>query len=212
MSTKDRIKQDYITQKGILTGFISIQKPSIKFNKKGTYQASILISKEEGEALVDIIKNIRKEQFKKTGKGTQLAEITQCIPYFQVDEETGEKIVDKEGRYLLKTGATAYVKNMIPDVKIPVIDAKCKPISDISIGEGSIARLALSLEGYSTAGKTGVSVKLKACQIIQLVEYSTSNKYLKNFSEEEGFDCSEYQKNTDTPCEEAPEEEEEADF
>ena len=96
-----------------------------------------------------------------------------------------------------------------------MINAKKQPITgNISIGEGTIARLGVTLSGYSVAGKTGVSVKLGLVQIINLVEYSASGFNLDEFDEEDGFDGvgDEF---TDEPVETSDVEEdddEEADF
>lgn len=188
---KKSVSEKYTTGKGTLTGFISIFEPSTKFNKEGTYQAHILLDKEEGEILASKIKALRTEQFKTFGKGTKVAELTQCIPYTTTNEE-GEEIEDTEGRYILKTKAGAFIKDGKITQKIPVLDAKLKPVKGVKVGEGTIAKLGVDLVGYSVAGKTGVSVKLKLVQIIDLVEYvggATADAY--GLTEEDGFDFDE---------------------
>ena len=205
---KESISKKYTTDKGELTGFISIFEPSTKFNKDGVYSANILLSKEEGEKLAEEIKTIRTEQFKTYGKGTKVAEITRCVPYGIVDEETGEETPDSEGRYILKTTSKAFIEGGKPRVKIAVFDGKLNPVQDVKIGAGTIAKLSISLDGYSVAGKTGVSVKLKAVQIIDLVEYGTGNGESYGFGkEDEAFDSTEVITSTTEPTEE-PEEEE----
>lgn len=191
MSEKKSISDKYTTGKGTLVGFISLFEPSTKFNKEGVYQAHILLPKEEGEALAAKIKSIRTEQFKTFGKGTKVADLTQCVPYTTPNEE-GEEIEDAEGRYVLKTKASAFIKDGKPTNKVPVLDAKLKPVKGIKVGEGTVARLGVDLVGYSVAGKTGVSVKLKLAQIIELVEYSggaTADAY--GLTAEDGFDFTE---------------------
>lgn len=188
-NNKEHVKEKYVTGKGELVGFISIVKPSTKYDSKGKdgYVAHILLPKEEGEALVTKLKEIRTEQFKKYGKGTKVAELP-CLPYEIVDKETGEATPDAEGRYIFKTKASAYIENGKPKFKPALYNAKCKPINNISIGEGTVAKLAVTLSGYSVAGKTGVSAKLGAVQIIDLVEFSGGAFSANTFDEEEGFD------------------------
>lgn len=186
-NNKEHITEKYVTGKGTLTGFIAICEPSTKFDKEGVFRADILLPKEEGEALAQKIKDIRTEQFKKYGKGTKVAEITKCIPYTKVNEETGEEIPDEEGRYILKTNAKAFIENGKPNFKPMIINAKKQPVKNIKVGEGTIARLGVTLSGYSVAGKTGVSVKLGLIQIIELVEYSGGFS-TDDFDVEEGFD------------------------
>ena len=187
-NNKEHVTDKYVTGKGELTGFIALTKPSTKFNKQGVFTTNILLSKEEGEALVEKLKTIRTEQFKKYGKGTKAAEITKCKPYTTVNEETGEEIPDPQGRYVLNANASAYIENGKIGKRIKIINAKKQEVKNINIGEGTIARLGLNLSGYSVAGKTGVSVKLGMVQIINLVEYQNGGFSLDAFDEEEGFD------------------------
>lgn len=189
MAKNNSVTEKYVTGKGELVGFISIITPSTAFNnKEGKYSASILLDKKEGKALADKIREVRTEQYKKYGKGTKVAEITQCVPYTTVDEETGEEIPDKEGRYILKTSAKAYIENGVPRVKPRVINAKKQGVKNVKIGAGTIARLGVTLSGYSVAGKTGVSVKLGIVQIIELVEYTSGGFSADAFDIEEGYD------------------------
>lgn len=212
---KKSVSKKYTTKKGTLTGFISIFEPSTKFNKDGTYQAHLLIDRAEGEELAALIKEIRTEQYKTYGKGTKVADITQCVPYTIANDETGEEIEDSEGRYVLKTKAGAFIKEGKVTNKIPVYDAKLKPIKNVKVGEGTVAKLGVELSGYSVAGKTGVSVKLKLVQIIDLVEYSggaTAEAF--GLTEEDGFEFDEDAVEETTVAEGTSEdgEEEELDF
>lgn len=216
-NNKEHITEKYVTGKGELTGFIALIKPSTKFNKKGVYTANILLPKEEGEKLEAKLKEIRTEQFKTYGKKTKVTDLP-CKPYEIVNEEDGTVSKDPEGRYILKTSASAYIENGKIGRRIPIINAKKQPVKSISVGEGTIARLGVVLSGYSVAGKTGVSAKLGLVQIIDLVEYSGNAFSLDMFEEEEGFDGlgEEFKDDTiaQTATEDASEdgEEEELDF
>lgn len=208
MAKKEAVIEKYVTGKGELTGFVALVTPSTKFNKEGVYSTSILLDKKEGEALVEKLKEIRKEQFKTYGKGTKCTEIS-CEPYSTTTED-GEEIPDSKGRYILKAKANAYIKDGKPDYKIPIINAKRQPVKNIKIGEGTIARLLLQLCGYSVAGKTGVSIKLKGVQIIDLVEFDGGN-ITNEFEDEEGFEGT-GEEFEETLIEDEPVEDEEADF
>lgn len=187
-NNKQHVTKKYVTGKGELVGFISIVEPSTKFDKEGVYKADILLPKEEGEALAAMIKEVRTEQFKTYGKGTKVADLTKCVPYTIVDEETGEETPDAEGRYILKTNSKAFIENGKPKKKIVIYNAKKQPVKKVNIGEGTIARLGVVLSGYSVAGKTGVSVKLGMVQIINLVEYQGGGWSADGLDEEDGFD------------------------
>lgn len=184
---KEHVTKKYVTGKGELVGFIAISTPSTKFNKEGRYSASILLPKEEGKQLEALAKEVRTEQFKTYGKGTKVTELP-CKPYEIIDEETGEVTKDPEGRYILKTAQSAYIKGGKITKRIMIINAKKKTVKNISVGEGTIARLGVTLSGYSIAGKTGVSAKLGMIQIIDLVEFVGGGFSADEFDEEEGFD------------------------
>ena len=212
-NNKEHVTEKYVTGKGELTGFIALIKPSTRFNKKGVYTANILLPKEEGKELEAKVKEVRTEQFKTFGKGTKVTELP-IKPYEIVDEETGEATPDPEGRYILKTSASAYIENGKIGKRIQIINAKKQPVKNISIGEGTIARLGVVLSGYSVAGKTGVSVKLGLVQIIELVEYASSGFDINAFDEEEGFDGvgTEFTEEETTTPEDTAEADEEEDF
>lgn len=209
MAKRECVMEKITTPKGKLTGFIGINTPSTKFNKEGIYTANLLLSKEDGEKIAEKIKAIRTEQYKTYGKGTKIVDLTRCLPYTLTDEETGEEILDTDGRYILKTTAKAFIKDNVPSVTIPVFDSKGKKFT-ANIGSGSTAKLSISLEGYTVAGKTGVSVKLKAVQIIDLVEYGSGNAGSYGFEEEDGYVASDTDEELTTNSN--PEDDEEADF
>lgn len=206
------VTEQYITGKGELVGYIALIEPSTKFNKDGIYTSYILLDKVEGEKLTKKMKDIRTEQFKKYGKGSKVAELS-CKPYEIVNPETGEATPDKEGRYILTAKANAYIKDGKPTFRPRIINAKKQNVKNVKVGEGTIARLGVTLSGYTVAGKTGVSVKLGMVQIIKLVEYSSCGFSLDGFDEEDGYDGvgEEFTEElTSTPASE--EEEDEEDF
>ena len=192
MANKETVTKKIVTGVGELTGFISLFKPSTRYDKDGTYQANIILPKEEGERIAAIIKDVRTEQFKTYGKGTKVTDLTQCSPLTIVDEETGEETPDEEGRYIFKTKAKAFVKDGKPTAFIQVMDSKLRPMTNASVGAGTKAKLGAVLSGYCVAGKTGVSVKLKMVQILDLVKYKGGeNPEDFGFTAEDGFEGTE---------------------
>ena len=200
------VKKKYVTGKGILTGFIAIQKPSQQFDN---YTANILLSKAEGEKLVKELKELQKEQFALSGKKGKLAELP-CKPYMIQDEETGEELPDTLCRYIFKAGGKAHNDSGELILQPQLINAKCQPIKgELNIGEGTVARLQVMLKGYKAPMGIGVSAKLLGCQIIDLVQYA-SGFSAEDFDEEEGFDGTgtEFREETKVVAEDSDEEEE----
>lgn len=207
---KDSIRVKYSTGLGEVVGFVSVTKPSTKFDKDGLYQLNILIDEKEGKALHKKIEEIIQEQYEKFRKNNKKAEITACIPYTKVEKDEDGRIIketpDPDGRYVLKTKNKAYIKDGKVGQKIQVFDSKLNPVDVVNFGEGSKVKLGITLEGYSSNLGTGVSVKLRAVQIIEVNNYG-GFKAEDFFGEEDGYEYSE-----DEEAVTADEEDEEADF
>lgn len=181
-----------ITPKGELTGFNAIFEPSIKFNKQGVFSANVILSKEDGEKLLALVKEVQKTQFKEfKERGSALTDITAIKPLSVINEETGEETFDEQGRFILKAKNSARIKDGIKGFQIAVFDSKLKPVKKINLGDGSIVKLKLDIAGYTIAGKVGVSVKFTAVQIIKFVPYTGSANAAAGFDVEEGYDFDE---------------------
>ena len=191
-----RIKTELTTCKGTVIGFSAITSPSTKFNPDGQYSISILIPKKEGEEMLKQFQEIKRQQYKTFGKSSTAQEISRLKPYVVVVKNDDGEIVsetpDEEGRFILKATEKATIRCKNGEVinkKIKVFDAKGKPCNDLKIGEGSVVRLAIDVAGYTVAGKTGISVGLKAVQVIEYIEYGeggTAENF--GFEVEEGFE------------------------
>lgn len=176
----------YTTPAGIAQ-YPYLTKPDTKFNPDGEYKISVEIP---GAAAQDIV-TFLDEQFaasvakaKKENPGKKIKEGD--VPY-SVDDDSGKVTV----RFKLKAKVTP--KQGDPFEQRPALfDAKGKPIgTDTKIGGGSKVKVAYELVPYYTAiAGAGVSLRLKAVQVIDLVEFSggaSSEAY--GFGEEEGYEA-----------------------
>lgn len=176
----------YTTPAGIAQ-YPYLTKPDTKFNPDGEYKISVEIP---GAAAQDIV-TFLDEQFaasvakaKKENPGKKIKEGD--VPY-SVNDDTGKVTV----RFKLKAKVTP--KQGDPFEQRPALfDAKGKPIgADAKIGGGSKVKVAYELVPYYTAiAGAGVSLRLKAVQVIDLVEFSggaSSEAY--GFGEEEGYEA-----------------------
>lgn len=176
----------YTTPAGIAQ-YPYLTKPDTKFNPDGEYKISVEIP---GAAAQDIV-TFLDEQFaasvakaKKENPGKKIKEGD--VPY-SVNDDTGKVTI----RFKLKAKVTP--KQGDPFEQRPALfDAKGKPIGpDAKIGGGSKVKVAYELVPYYTAiAGAGVSLRLKAVQVIDLVEFSggaSSEAY--GFGEEEGYEA-----------------------
>jgi hypothetical protein len=180
----------YTTPAGIAQ-YPYLNKPDTKFNPDGDYKISLEIPGAAAQALVTFL----DEQFsasivkaKKENPGKKIKEGD--VPY-AIDEDTGKVTV----RFKLKAKVTP--KQGDPFEQRPAIfDAKGKPLTGDNlpnIGGGSKVKVAYELIPYYTAiAGAGVSLRLKAVQVIDLVEFSGgAGSEAYGFGKEEGYEAEE---------------------
>lgn len=176
----------YTTPAGIAQ-YPYLTKPDTKFNPDGEYKISVEIP---GAAAQDTV-TFLDEQFaasvakaKKDNPGKKIKEGD--VPY-SIAEDTGKVTV----RFKLKAKVTP--KQGDPFEQRPALfDAKGKPIgAEAKIGGGSKVKVAYEMVPYYTAiAGAGISLRLKAVQVIDLVEFSggaSSEAY--GFGQEEGYEA-----------------------
>jgi hypothetical protein len=176
----------YTTPAGIAQ-YPYLTKPDTKFNPDGEYKISVEIP---GAAAQDIV-TFLDEQFeasvakaKKDNPGKKIKEGD--VPY-SVNDDTGKVTV----RFKLKAKVTPKMGDPF-EQRPALFDAKGKPIgTDAKIGGGSKVKVAYEMVPYYTAiAGAGISLRLKAVQVIDLVEFSggaSSEAY--GFGEEEGYEA-----------------------
>lgn len=135
-------------------------------------------------------KKLKVEQRKKLGKITE-------NPLFTVlydpdtEEETGEVMMKFACRHSYVDKKTEERK-LLP--KPDVFDAFKKPVKNADPWSGTSGKVAFSVEdgGYfiPSDGKAGISMRLSAVQIIDLVEGGQRSADSYGFDEEDGFDGS----------------------
>ena len=211
-------KQNYVrttTPKG-KASYPWLNTPDTKFNADGEYKCSLIVPKKEAAALIKLIDEEAKKAL--AAAKAENPKAAKSIkegdkPYTMETNDDG----DETGNVIFKTKQRAKIKTKKGDeiVKtIPLFDAKGKRI-DAKVGGGSVLKLNVELAHYYVAGTklAGVSLRLQAAQIIELVEYGgggTASSY--GFGEEEGFEGEEAPKksNKKDTDEDASEDEAEA--
>lgn len=188
---KESIIKKITTGIGVVEGYISVVEPSTKFNPEGEYNIQVLVPNKEGIALAKTIVNMQDMQFDEYRKNSKKVEITAVKPYVKVEKDENGRIIketpDPEGRYIIKAKNKAYIKNGVVGQKIQIFDSKLNPMTGVKFGAGSKVRLGLTLEGYSTNLGTGVSVKLRMVQVLEMASFG-GYKADDFFTETEGYE------------------------
>lgn len=176
----------YVTPAGTAQ-YPYLTKPDTKFNPDGEYKLKLEIPGDKAQDLVTFLDEqfaLAQEKAKKENAGKKIKPGNE--PY-EIDQDSGKVTVN------FKLKAKVTPKNGEPFEQKPAIfDAKGKPImGDAKVGGGSKVKVAYEVLPYYTAiAGAGVSLRMKAVQVIELVEYSGgAGAGAYGFGEEEGYEA-----------------------
>lgn len=185
MSNKPKLPR-YVTPIGVAQ-YPHLTKPDTKFNPDGEYKVSLELDANAAQDIVTFL----DEQFaesvataKKENAGKKIKEGD--VPY-SVDEDSGKVTI----RFKLKAKVTPK-KGDAFEQRVAIFDAKGKPITgEIKIGGGTKMKVSYELIPYYTAiAGAGVSLRVRAVQIIELVEYGSGAQAGSfGFGEEDGYEA-----------------------
>lgn len=181
----------FVSPKGTAS-YPYLTKPDTKFNPDGEYKVSLIVAGDAASKAIDFLTDLHKAavaKAKKENAGKRVKEGD--LPFIENDDGTVT--------FKFKLKAKVTPKKGDPFEQKPALfDAKGKPLpGDPKVGGGSTIKVSYEVVPYYTAiAGAGISLRLKAVQIIELKEFSgggTAESY--GFGEEEGFESSE----DDTP-------------
>lgn len=162
-----------------------VNKPNTTFDPDGAYSCDIIVTEAEAKEFAAKIETIRSEahemEERKTGKKIRL-----CKEFPIKETEDGQWIIRSKQKAKGKNSRTGEVY----EFNIKLFDAQGQAC-DVEVGGGSKVKMAIKpYTWYSPSLGFGVSLQLKALQIIELVAPSASGAGASSFgftSEEEGF-------------------------
>ena len=140
-----------------------LNKPDTEYNKDGEYKVNLVLSKEDAQPLIDTINEVFKENLNDEMKKQDKKDLkTANPPYSEQLDGDGKPT----GNFIFKFKSKAAYKPAI-------FDASGETVIDPQIWGGSEIRVNAALYPYfvSSIG-AGVSLKLRAVQVIALVEGS----------------------------------------
>jgi hypothetical protein len=184
MSKRPKLPR-YITPKGTAQ-YPYLTKPDTKFNPDGDYKINLELESSEASEIMSFLDEQFAEAVEAAKKANPGKKIKQGDVPYSVDENTGKVTV----RFKLKAKVTP--KNGEPFEQRPALfDAKGNPLdADAKIGGGSKVKVAYEAIPYFTAiAGAGVSLRLRAVQVIELVEFSSGGAGAFGFGEEDGYEA-----------------------
>ena len=170
-----------VSPKG-LASYPFINKPSFKFKEEGEYSVKLVLNKEEGTKFADQVKTILRSAYKDQCALLKKDKLKMAeFPW----KEDGENMV-----FAFKARATYTTKEgVVYESKVALFDTKGNPVTEL-VGSNSVLRCACDVyPWYVPSMGMGVSLKLKAVQVVELVSPSR-NISAESFgftAEEEGY-------------------------
>jgi hypothetical protein len=207
MATTYVKRPTYTSPKGAFK-FPSLSKPDFgneKFPKPdGEYKTSLIVKREDAQGLIDILQpewdaaiKAGKEDFAKLPLPSRKKfGAVKEQPFFaeefdpETEEETGNVIFSFKTKYKILDKKT----NEVRFNKIGLFDAKGKPLAaNTAIYAGTIGKIAFQASPYFVAGQAmaGISLRLSAAQVIDLVGPGARTATQYGFGQEEGYEAGE---------------------
>jgi hypothetical protein len=155
-----------------------ITKADTKFNEEGEYKVTLVLDQ---DTATPVINKIEKELdvFYKGLKAQGKKKIKEAVrPYGEEVDDEG----DPTGNVEFKFKSKAKYKP-----RIPVFDAKGKPLTDVEVWSGSTIKVNTALSPYEAPIGAGLSMRLNAVQVIDLVQGSGGTAEGFGFGEEDGY-------------------------
>lgn len=174
----------FVTAKGT-AGYTYLDKPDTKFKDEGEYRAQIILTQEAFAPLLEKLeaeleKSIEKAKEENKGKKIKVAD----LPYKENDDGTITLNVKSPAFITSKKTGEKF------DLKPAIFDAAGNRLvnSECKLGAGSTVKISGEVRPFFTAlVGAGITLRLKAVQVIKLVEYGGGgNASGFGFGEEEG--------------------------
>ena len=175
------MRNETITTPVGIAKYPHLNKPDTKFDKEGVYVVSLIFDKEKAAGLVAKMKGILQDFCISNNEKRKAP-----LPIKDVTNAEGEPTGEIEIKFKLR--AIGRKGNDTWEQKPLLVDSKRTP-TDAPVGGGSKLKVGAEIVPYmSPRDGCGITMRLKAVQIIELVKYSPNGGLAAwEFTEEEGF-------------------------
>lgn len=182
----------YVTPKGVAQ-YPKLTQPDTKFNPDGEYNTKLILDAEPAQETLSLLDKLYAEAQEKAKKENPGKKIKPGPEPYSVDEETGKVTLN----FKLKAKVTRKDGTQF-EQKVALFDAKGKPLTDVNVGGGSTIKVAFEAIPYYTAmAGAGISLRVRAVQVIELHEYSSGGAGAFGFGEEDGYEAAPTANNND---------------
>lgn len=195
MADQKKPKQEkFTTPKGVAV-YPRLTEPDTKFNAAGVFSVKLRLSEEDAQPFIDRIEALAKEKFeaekaelmKGDGKAKAKAKSLKYAdkPYKAAVDDNGDETGEIEINFKMNHKVTIKGKETLLYPKI--FDAAGKELKPApAIWGGSVIKVAGQFNPFSTTVGVGVSLRLSAVQVLELVSSGGGNAESFGFGAEEG--------------------------
>ena len=154
-----------------------LSSPDTKFSEVGDYKTNLILSKKDAQDVIKMIDTAREESVKIGAEKSNGKKVKQADPpyYDEVDDDgkpTGNVILKFKCKAKVTTKSGESFEN-----KPTLFDAKGKPMLNVNVWGGSELKVSAELIPYFTSMVgAGVSMRLRAAQIIKLIEGGSNSR------------------------------------
>jgi hypothetical protein len=164
-------------------------EPDTKFVPEGEYSIEVSLPEEQAADVCEQLDSLAQNKLEEAVKDNPKLKtvLSTRKSYKQEVDDNG----NPTGNIIFKTKLKARVKSrdgQTFEQKPMVVDAKRTPMTqNVLVGNGSLVNVAAEPIPYvmQSTKQVGVSLRLKAVQVINLVEYASNSSAI--FDEEEGY-------------------------
>lgn len=164
-------------------------EPDTRFVPEGEYSVQVVVPETEAQDLCEQLDAVVQAKQEETVK--EQPKLKAVLSTRQPYELDTDEVGNPTGNLVFKTKMKARIKSrngQVYEQKPAVVDAKRTPMDgNTMVGNGSLIKVAVETVPYFMASnkQVGVSLRLKAVQVIDLVEYGNNTNSI--FDEEEGY-------------------------
>lgn len=175
----------YTTPKGTAK-YPWLNKPDTKFNPDGDYKVTLVVPVEEADTIMQFLDEQMAQSEALAKKNNPGKKVKVADAPYSTDEDNGTVEIN----FKLKAKVTMQSGDSF-EQKPALFDAKGKPLADVNVGGGSKIKVSYECVPFYTALiGAGISLRLRAVQVIDLVEFSGgADAGAYGFGEEDGFEA-----------------------
>lgn len=164
-----------------------LTQPDTKFDKEGGhFKVNLVISAEEAQPIIKQIDAEMKKSVEIAKEKNKKAIKMAAPPYMAEVDDTGAETGNIELKFKRKAQVISANGKVIP-FKVAIFDSEGKPLTNTNVWSGSKMKVSAELVHWYTAmAGAGVSLRLRAVQVTDLVEGGAGNAEGYGFGKVEG--------------------------